>query len=227
MNMNIMMLLLTPCCPRISCHSLDTFWHEALADKTKGKQDRISAPLALKHGPKSYDPVWNLLAPEDCRKIVGTKGLKELEMLEKPHFFGASGKLKAIDWEPDCLGSLRIFTSGKLRMQFFKAADVNPTAQENYQLGTRNMLVKALNQNESNTTSFPKSLRATVDCSSGPVVVCIPPGMLVVQEALNSSMSCGVRRAFTPNGANSLADFKLAVAPNFSFKDKLIAAAEA
>ena len=182
--------------------------------------------MAQKHVPSTFDPVWTALVPNESKKVVATTELKELELLQKLHFFGGSGKMKSVDWEPDALGSLRVFTAGKIRMQLFRASDVRPTPsskQTDYQTGTKNELIKLLNQARMAKQVLPKSIKACVDCGSGPVVVGIPPGFLVVQEACDSAISSGVRRSFTPKGMSE--DFKLAVSPSFALKDKLLAAA--
>lgn len=197
-----------------------------MADKTKGKQDRVSAPMATKHMPALYDPVWNLLVPDDSKKVVSIAELNELEMLQKPHFFGASGKMKAVDWEPDCLGCLRVFTAGKVRMQLFRASDLS-TAKDtaDYQTSTKNLLIRQLNQQNITKDALPKSTKAVIDCGSGPVVIGIPPGYLVVQEAVDTTISSGVRRSFTPKGKDACVDFELAVSSSFKLKDKMLAAA--
>ena len=74
-------------------------------------------------------------------------------------------------------------------------------------------------------SKLPISLRVIVDCANGPQALIAPPGYLLVQDALDSAIIVGVRRAFTPKSCGTCADdLALAMSSQFVFKSELLAA---
>ena len=202
-------------------------------DKTKAKQDRMAAPIDKKHNPAAYELIWSLLLPSGCKKIVSKTELGDLESVQKPYFFGGAGNMKGVDYEPDGLGSVRIFTAGKVRMQFFKATDLRQAMMESgkagagalaedFQKASKDFLVALF---QTDYSAMPPSKKVLVDCSSGLCALLVPPGTLVVQEALDNVMSCGVRRSFTPRVPHD--DFKLAVSAKFLLRERILVAMSA
>ena len=201
-------------------------WQES-ALKTANSQDRLSAPIKSKHLPEAYSKIWNFLAIPGSA-IASETDTPELRNVQQPYFFGGTGSMKTCQFEPDVLGSLRMFTSGKIRVQFFNAKDLNlkdmvgktkkdVPVQEAIEENVKDMLLSSFK-------SLPKSERCVIDCSNGPQALIIPPGFIVVQEAMDGKPSCGVRRSYTPTSKSQLEVFELVANPDFALKSKICSA---
>lgn len=199
-------------------------WHSSSA-KELGSNERVSAPVKPNMKPEGYAEVWNSLIPAS-EHIVSEEELKECKALplQQPFFFGGSSTMRTCKFEPDGLGSIRLFTSGKVRIQCWKASELQPHVkmgqQKDFASSCEKFMVGVLVSGDLGT--LPTGLRAIVDCSGGPKALVVPPGWLLVQEALDATCSAGVRRSFSPKAGAS--EFALAAAESFAFKDKLLAA---
>ena len=188
------------------------------------KQYRISAPLAAKHKPDAYNEVYELFVPSS-EKLLSTGEFELLHTLEGLHFFGGSSSMKQCSFEPDCLGCIRIFCTGKVRFQFFSSEVLEPCVKdskaESFAKACEEWMHNVITTDHKN---LPLSARCVVDCTNGPQMVVIPPGYLVVQEALGGQVSCGVRRSFSPTSPHCQKLFNLAVANSFVHKAAMLKA---
>ena len=84
-------------------------------EKTFKAKDRIQAPLETKHTPDLLKPFINQVLPRTA--VVDPSAHPRLATVcDKPWFFGYSSTMVIYDFEPDCLGTIRIYTSGKLKV---------------------------------------------------------------------------------------------------------------
>ena len=131
--------------------------------------------------------------------------------------------MRSVSFEPDCLGSLRVFSHGKVRMQFYKASNLSAALKasdvSDFAKECEELVLKGIHADPKN---LPPSTKCLVDASAGPVALVVPPGMLVVQEALDQQPCAGVRRSFTPFA--SYEDFSLACSDKFAAKASILAA---
>ena len=215
----------------VSTHLLSHAWQQN-SQKHASTQDRISAPLKSKHKPEAFNELWKLLAPAgDTVACESTN--PELQNVQRAYFFAGSGTMKTCNFEPDALGSLRVFTTGKIRMQFFKWQDVkdlvgvkdlvtnlakDSSYQEALEDGLKNLVISSFE------VLRGKSSRCLVDCGSGPQALVVPPCWIVVQEALDGIPSCGVRRSFTPRGERFVDAFESVAAKEFAYRNSVISA---
>ena len=95
-------------------------WHASVAKQTAGATDRLAAPMATKHHPEAWNAVFNLLG-DNVASVVQHPALKTVQHV---FYFGGSSKMRSCFFEPDSLGSFRVFCSGKVRLQFFQASSL-------------------------------------------------------------------------------------------------------
>ena len=174
--------------------------------------------MASKHHPEAYDHLWKMLG----RNVAEDPKLSAIQNVQ---YFGGGPKMRSCLFEPDGVGSYRIFFTGKVRIQFFRASSVSEgiklrDASTSFTDAAQDFVAKLL-QSDSHAT-LPESQRFLVDTSSGPVGIIIPPATLVVQEALDGLMVSGIRRSFSPYSTCCVEEFKLCVAAGFSHKDFLL-----
>ena len=178
-------------------------WLTQAATKVGGSTDRLAAPLSAKHRPEGWDAAFQLLAPPIDGKILSATKHADLTSIQHLYYFAGSGKMKSCNFEPDALGSLRIFVAGKVRMQFFAASDINDSLaggrdkSKEFVKDCEDHVGKVLGPGGDHS-KLTCSRRFLVDASSGPIAVLIPPGFLIVQEALDAVSSVGLRRSFSP-----------------------------
>ena len=185
----------------------------------------MSAPLAVKHAPHGFDEIWNMVAPVG-KLVIGENELEQLSAFQKVHYFRGSGKMRTMGFELDSLGSMRLFSQGKIRMQFFKASELvkfGASKDKEFGKACEQVIMTCIDS----TSHLPTSMRAIIDATDGPVMLVVPPGYFVVQEALDSSASCGVRRSFSPRGGVLKSEFELACPASFVFRDVIVKAMKA
>ena len=132
--------------------------------------------------------------------------------------------MKTADLEPDACGSVRLFGAGKVHIQFFSASGlktvVPPIDGKDFSTSCEIFFRRIFTAGD--YAKLPPSSRAIIDCSTGPKLLVTPPGWWLVQEALDATTSCGIRRCFSSKSGAS--DFELACSDSFAFKDKLLSA---
>lgn len=185
--------------------------------------DRVSAQMKQHMQPDAYSEIWSLLLSESA-EIVSSKAFPDLQKLEQPFFFGGAGTMKTASFEPDACGSIRLFVSGKVRIQLFSAVSLKSVVPlikgKDFSTSCENFFRRSFADKD--YARMPSSFKAIIDCSTGPKTLVVPPGWWLVQEALDAAISCGIRRSFSSK--SGAIDFDLACSDTFKFKEQLLIA---
>lgn len=196
-------------------------WHASVAKQTAGATDRLAAPMATKHHPEAWNAVFNLLG-DNVASVVQHPTLKTVQHV---FYFGGSSKMRSCFFEPDSLGSFRVFCSGKVRLQFFQASSLAKAftrdASVPFTKDCENFLTARL-CGGGEGGNLPPSRRYLVDCSAGPIVVLVPPATLLVQESLDGKICSGIRRSFSPISKACVEEFSMACSDGFALKDLIL-----
>ena len=199
-------------------HWITMFEKHAQSHDASKSKDRAAAPMTTRHAAELLKPFFDIALPKNL--IIDPNQMPILPKLCEPWFFMYFATFVQHAWETDCLGSVRILTSGKLRMLFIPGSHLKRAldalgapegrgedalehrAQAFFEKWDVSLSKEYLTKlREANVTVY----HGVADAQRTPIAVFCPPGYFVSTVLANNSVVTGVRKSFVSKW--SKADF--------------------
>ena len=192
-------------------------WVNKFVDGTRARllgttKDRSFARMTQKHNAGTVASLVGKLLPPEV--LIDCQSSPPLANLMLPWLFAYTQTCIASGFDPDSLGTIRIYTKGQAKVLLIVASDLKTLAEgsektlaqvaEGYFFGNVGTC-KAL---------VGKVLHATIDAVR-PTIVITPLGFFSVAGPLNETDVGGVRVSMLTKGPKTFREFEISSSPNF------------
>ena len=194
------------------------YWVNTFVERTRTRllgtgKDRSHAPLQTKHnaGPV-VSFVSNLLPPE---VLIDCQSSPPLASLMLPWIFAYTQTCIASGFDPDSLGSIRIYTKGQAKLLMIAASDLKTLGEGSEKTLTQVAESYFFGNAETCKKVVGKVKHVTIDAVR-PTLVMTPLGFFSVAGPLNDKSVGGVRLGMLTKGPKNYKEFEIASSPSFT-----------
>lgn len=176
--------------------------------------DKSAAPMTARHRAGLLQPLFEKVVIKGLD--IDTSVFPSLTRVCEPWLFQYNHTFVNHGWEPDCLGSVRIFVSGQLHFLFIPGSQLKHAldavsapacrAEDGLEVRARTFFESWSKDKSDQYLGKLKEGGVTihhgvVDARSSPAVVVCPPGYFVSSVVLGNSVAAGVRKSFLTKGS--------------------------
>jgi hypothetical protein len=189
--------------------SIKGYLHQFPKTKKAISEDKVAAPLHVSHGADSLKPVWLEAFKQEHTLKDQLNRLSSVAL--KPWIFGYTSTCCHMDFEPEFLGTMRCYCTGKVKVLLVSAHSLvqngiatakDGEEQLNEIIGKYFMGLKTIEAIKKLSEVGVKVHHLTLDGDDAPILV-TPPGWFQMTCVVQDSDVVGIRVSHLPKAASA------------------------